>query len=145
MEEHDNGNGRNQTNAERIYEFHETMGLTPPPEPTVPDLGKLLARRTLLDEEFGEVTAVFNHIFAAMQRGEAVAIVPLIHELTDLLYVTYGAIWTCGVDPDPIFAEVHRANMQKVNGPRRADGKVLKPADWQPPDVRGKIAQQNGR
>ncbi|MCA9933021.1 MAG: hypothetical protein H6662_02520 [Ardenticatenaceae bacterium] len=130
------------TNAERIYEFHETMGVTPPAQPTVPELGTLLVRRTLIDEEYGEVTAVFNQIFSTMQRGEAVDIVPLVHELTDLLYVTYGAIWACGVDPDPIFAEIHRANMQKANGPRRADGKVLKPADWQPPDVRGKIIQQ---
>lgn len=67
---------------------------------------------------------------------------PLIHELTDLLYVTYGTILTCGVDADEAFAEVHRANMRKILGPRRADGKQLKPADWQPADVAGVIARQ---
>ncbi|MBE2197811.1 MAG: hypothetical protein IAE79_04315 [Anaerolinea sp.] len=131
-----------QTNGERIREFHLAMGGALPAAPTLPEMGTLLVRRTLIDEEYAEVSAVFNHIFAARQRGEDVDITPLIHELTDLLYVTYGAILACGVDPDPIFAEIHRANMQKANGPRRADGKVLKPPDWQPPDVAGVLRQQ---
>jgi len=66
-----------------------------------------------------------------------------VHELTDLLYVTYGAILACGVDADAVFVEVHRANMQKLDGPRRADGKLLKPPNWQPADVAGVIAEQH--
>ncbi|MCA9958612.1 MAG: hypothetical protein KC443_06240 [Anaerolineales bacterium] len=131
-----------QTNGERIRQFHLAMGGTLPDVPALPEIDTLIVRRTLIDEEYAEVTAVFNHIFSARQRGEDIDITPLIHELTDLLYVTYGAFWACGVDPDPIFAEVHRANMQKANGPRRADGKVLKPAGWQPPDVAGAIQRQ---
>jgi predicted HAD superfamily Cof-like phosphohydrolase len=30
---------------------------------------------------------------------------------------------------------VHRANLAKAGGPRRADGKLLKPPGWQPADV----------
>ena len=59
----------------------------------------------------------------AQETNDSAELTDLIHELTDLLYVTYGAITACGVDPDAVFAEVHRANMQKANGPRRADGK----------------------
>ena len=60
---------------------------------------------------------------------------PLAHELADLLYVVYGALETCGLDADAVFAEVHRANMSKAGGPRRADGKLLKPPGWRPADV----------
>jgi predicted HAD superfamily Cof-like phosphohydrolase len=56
--------------------------------------------------------------------------------------VTYGAILTCGVDADAVFAEVHRANLSKAGGPRRADGKILKLPGWQPADVRSVIEQQ---
>ena len=65
----------------------------------------------------------------------------------DLLYVTYGAILACGIDPDPVFAEVHRANLSKAGGPTREDGKVLKPPGWQPADVRSvieKLVEETG-
>ena len=134
-------NGR-LTNGQRIYQFHQVMGTPAPDQPGLPDNTVLALRQTLLEEEYAEVTAVLRHIFTARQQGHEPELTPLIHELTDLLYVTYGAIWACGVDPDPIFAELHRANMQKASGPRRADGKILKPLGWQPPDIAGTISQQ---
>lgn len=126
------------TNADRIREFHEVMGVPMPKQPSLPDPQILELRQTLIREEYEEVTAVFHELIS----GQAQDIARLVHELTDLLYVTYGAIHACGVNPDPVFAEVHRANMQKLDGPRRADGKVLKPPDWQPADVRGVIEEQ---
>jgi predicted HAD superfamily Cof-like phosphohydrolase len=137
----DNG-GDCLTNADRIREFHAAIGADVPPRPILPDAATLALRQTLIREEYEEVTAVFQQLLA----GQSDDITPLVHELTDLLYVVYGAIEACGVDPDPVFAEVHRANMQKTNGPRRADGKQLKPPGWQPADVRGVIEQQrNGK
>lgn len=137
-----NGNGRNQndcfSNADRIREFHEALGAAVPAQPILPDAATLALRQTLIREEYEEATAVFQRLI----NGQSDDIIPLIHELTDLLYVVYGAIEACGVDPDPVFAEVHRANMQKMNGPRRADGKLLKPPGWQPADVRGVIERQ---
>jgi predicted HAD superfamily Cof-like phosphohydrolase len=41
-----------------------------------------------------------------------------------------------------VVAEVHRANMHKTDGPRRADGKQLKPEGWRPADVRAVLAGQ---
>ena len=147
----DKGNGRNGggtavdncfSNADRIREFHEALGADMPAQPVLPDAATLTLRQTLIREEYEEATAVFQQLIA----GQTDDITPLIHELTDILYVVYGAIEACGVDPDPVFAEVHRANMQKMTGPRRADGKLLKPPGWQPADVRGVIEQQrNGR
>ena len=133
------------TNAERIREFHTAMGSPQATSPIVPELPLLRMRQTLIDEEYQEVTVAFESLIAAVRDGEALDLAPLIHELTDLLYVAYGAIQACGVDPDAVFAEVHRANMQKAGGPRRADGKILKPEGWQPADVAGVIAQlKNG-
>jgi predicted HAD superfamily Cof-like phosphohydrolase len=135
-------NGRNQndcfSNADRIREFHEALGANLPIRPTLPDAATLALRQTLIREEYEEATAVFQNLI----NGQSDDITPLIHELTDLLYVVYGAIEACGVDPDPVFAEVHRANMQKMDGPRRADGKLLKPPGWQPADVMGVIERQ---
>lgn len=56
--------------------------------------------------------------------------------LCDLLYVTFGTAVAMGIDLDPFFEEVHRANMAKLDGPKREDGKQLKPEGWQPPNHR---------
>ena len=112
------------------------MGGAAPDFPKMPDQSLLDLRKTLIREEYEEVTEQFDRLI----NGEHKDMTSLIHELTDLLYVTYGAIWACGVDPDPVFEEVHSANMRKLDGPRRADGKILKPEGWQPADV-GKIIE----
>lgn len=120
------------TNAQKIKDFHVTMGGVAPDTPTMPNAGLLDLRKTLIREEVSEVNEQYDKLIS----GESNDLTNLIHELTDLLYVTYGAIWACGVDPDPVFEEVHSANMRKLDGPRRADGKVLKPEGWQPANVR---------
>ncbi len=61
----------------------------------------------------------------------------LAQELVDLLYVTYGSFVALGIDAAAVFAEVHRANMQKTTGPRREDGKILKPEGFVKADVQG--------
>jgi predicted HAD superfamily Cof-like phosphohydrolase len=60
----------------------------------------------------------------------------------DLRVVTIGTELACGIDGDAVFAEVHRSNMAKGDGPMRADGKRLKPPGWKPPDVLGVLAKQ---
>ncbi|MCA9994578.1 MAG: hypothetical protein KDE56_02450 [Anaerolineales bacterium] len=132
-----------KSNAEKIFEFHEAIGSPLPERPLIPPPDSMQLRQTLIDEEYAEVSAAFQAIQVAQANGEAIDAAPLLHELADLLYVVYGAMWAFGVDPDPIFAEVHRANMQKAGGPRRADGKLLKPPDWQPANVAGVIAEMN--
>lgn len=148
-------NGRNDeerianncfTNSDRIREFHEVMGVLMPTRPAVPDAATLALRHKLVQEEYEEVTSAYHKLLADLQTGRSADITQFVHELTDLLYVAYGAIQACGVDPDPIFAEVHDANMRKQDGPVRADGKRLKPPGWQPADVRGEIdRQRNGK
>jgi predicted HAD superfamily Cof-like phosphohydrolase len=127
-----------KSNAQRVYDFHKAAGVAMPERPLLPAPDRIAFRQKLIDEEYREVTAVFQRILSSNGSGEldnGLLLADLAHELSDLLYVTYGALLACGVDADAVFAEVHRANMQKVSGPRRADGKVLKPPDWQPADV----------
>jgi predicted HAD superfamily Cof-like phosphohydrolase len=118
-----------------------------PERPTLPPPDLAALRQKLIDEEYAEVTAAFQRIISANGSGanQTELLADLAHELSDLLYVAYGAMLACGLDADAVFAEVHRANMQKVDGPRRADGKVLKPADWQPADVAGIINGTAGK
>jgi predicted HAD superfamily Cof-like phosphohydrolase len=124
------------TNYERLEEFHAAIGQPRPLRPSVPDAAILELRQRLIEEEFKETLEAFSELRANPDvRGEAFA--HLMRELADLLYVTYGTFVACGVNADAVFAEVHRVNMHKTTGPRRADGKVLKPADWQPPNVAG--------
>jgi predicted HAD superfamily Cof-like phosphohydrolase len=133
------------TNAQKIKEFHDAVGSPVPDKPVLPSLATLALRHRLIQEEYEEVTEAWERLTAVLQTNNPAQPADLtnwVHELADLLYVTYGAILACGVDADAVFAELHRANLSKAGGPRRADGKLLKPPGWQPADVRGVIEQQ---
>ncbi|MBZ9753442.1 hypothetical protein K7W42_21650 [Deinococcus sp. HMF7604] len=133
------------TNAQRLRDFHAGLGEVALAVPTPPDLSLLELRRTLITEEFAEVQAEFAALQVRLDAAEplqAADLAPLAHELADLLYVVYGAFDRLGIDADAVFAEVHRANLGKLAGPRRADGKLLKPEGWQPADVAGVLAGQ---
>jgi predicted HAD superfamily Cof-like phosphohydrolase len=65
--------------------------------------------------------------------------------LGDLVYVTFGAALTFGIDLDAVVEEIHRSNMTKI-GPdgkpiRRSDGKVLKGPDYSPPCLEPVLAR----
>lgn len=60
--------------------------------------------------------------------------------LVDILVVTMGAIRAGGFDGAGAWQEVMRTNFAKIDPEtgkvrKREDGKVLKPADWSPPDL----------
>ena len=134
------------SNAKRIREFHAAVGAPLPGSLTMRDADHLALRHKLIEEEYEEVTAVYQQIIAALNAGQELdpveTLTPLTHELADLLYVVYGAIESFGIDADAVFREVHRANLQKAGGPRREDGKILKPPGWQPADVKSIIEKQ---
>lgn len=130
------------TNAQKIQEFHAAIGSPGTEKPVQPSLETLALRHRLIQEEYEEVTEALGELTAVLQANEPTDVTNWVHELADLLYVTYGAILACGVDADAVFAEVHRANLSKAGGPRRADGKLLKPPGWQPANVREVINQQ---
>lgn len=61
--------------------------------------------------------------------------------LADIDYTVEHARVMFGIDGDPIWREVQRANMAKKDGPI-VDGKKRKPANWTPPDIAGELRKQ---
>ncbi|MFO7683292.1 MAG: HAD-IA family hydrolase, partial [Chloroflexota bacterium] len=98
------------SNARRIREFHAAVGAPLPLALTLRHADHLALRHKLIEEEYEEVTAVYQQIIAAQQNGHALdpveTLAPLVHELADLLYVVYGAIESLGIDADAVFREV---------------------------------------
>ena len=82
-------------------------------------------RVRLIQEEFDELKEAM-----AAENLAAVA-----KELADLLYVTYGTAVSYGIDMEPVFREVHRSNLSKVGGYKRADGKWVKPPTYSPANI----------
>jgi predicted HAD superfamily Cof-like phosphohydrolase len=113
----------------RVKEFHERFGCR---------VGESVAMRDdrlrwdLIAEESRETIQAI----ASQNLPQAV------DGLVDLIYVCLGAAVAWGVDLEPMFNEVHRTNMAKEGGGSRADGKVLKPAGWTPPDIAGELKRQ---
>ncbi len=114
-----------------VREFHQACGLIAPDHPTLDQFPGQL-RVSLIQEEAREFAE-------AVEAGD---MIEMIDALCDLLYVTYGAAVTLGVDLEPHFAEVHRSNMAKQGGPVRPDGKQLKPEGWRPPRLAEILARQ---
>jgi predicted HAD superfamily Cof-like phosphohydrolase len=147
---------------ELVREFHTAFDVPVgdgPPDLTLPD-DRLRMRYRLVAEEFAELTgAILGPVArAVVERAvEDVAgsptdgadLVATADATVDLRYVLHGLELECGIPGDAVFAEVHASNLAKL-GPdgtalRRADGKILKPAGWRPPDVAGVLARAGAR
>jgi hypothetical protein len=79
----------------------------------------------LVKEEFKELCDAFND---GNYRGIA-------DGGGDLIWVTCALMARMGFDLDAAWKEIRRTNWDKVGGPRRADGKILKPEGWKPPSM----------
>lgn len=89
-------------------------------------------------EERGRIGETAHREVARYAKGfDQPDMIETIDGLCDLIYVVAGAAVTMGIDLDPFFEEVHRSNMAKDGGGTRADGKIMKPEGWQPPDIAG--------
>ena len=75
-------------------------------------------------------------------------LVDIADDIADVIYVLCGLANCLGIPIHKVFAEVHASNMKKVvtkigadgkpysTVERRPDGKILKPASWNPPSIR---------
>lgn len=118
-----------------VEEFHRKFDIAVSDRPSLPEEATRHLRVRLIQEEFEEL----QHAMAA-QDLPGVA-----KELADLLYVVYGTAVSYGVDMDPVFREVHRSNLSKVGGHKRADGKWVKPPTYSPAQVEPLLdAQSSG-
>lgn len=75
---------------------------------------------------------------------------PMLHEIldgcADVSVVNVGTMISCGVEDEPLLKLIDDSNMKKF-GPGhkfRDDGKLIKPVDWEKPDIQGWIREQNG-
>ncbi len=140
---------------EQVTEFHRAMGC---PERTHPgpisdERAKL--RLKLIGEEFFEFVASMIEIDEDLQARTLAEFKQAIDDSTirmnmpamvdalgDLDYVVEGTRSEAGIDGGPIADAIHAANMAKLGGPRREDGKILKPEGWAPPDIEGELRKQ---
>ena len=87
-------------------------------------------RVDLIEEEL-------NELKEAIKNNDLVEVADA---LTDILYVTYGAGHSFGVDLDKCFDEVQRSNMSKLgedgNPIYNESGKVMKGPNYSAPDLK---------
>jgi predicted HAD superfamily Cof-like phosphohydrolase len=115
-----------------LEEFHRVFGAHIEAAPTA-DLPEevINLRISLIQEELDEYR----------EAAEARDLVGIADALSDLMYVVLGTYVSHGLQDvaEPLFAEVHRSNMSKLDAEGRviyrADGKVLKSNLWTPPDL----------
>jgi len=112
-----------------VKDFQTAVGQNVGVKPELPDPAERELRLRLLKEEYEEYI-----------QGECKNDVENIaKELADIIYIVCGTAASYGIPLDKVFAEVHKSNMAKlVDGKpvRRADGKILKPDGWRPPDIK---------
>lgn len=113
----------------QVRAFREATGL---PVGDGPGLRNEHLHADLLDEEYRELLDAF-------ERDDLPA---AIDALLDIQYLCIGAACDWGVDLEEPWEAVRAANMAKVGGTRRADGKLLKPPGWTPPDIAALIEKQ---
>lgn len=119
------------TPFEMVRQFHETYDMPIAETPGHPSEDRIKLRRDLISEEYWEYDR-------AVDNGDLINIA---QELADILYVVYGAALEYGIPLDEVLAEVHRANMSKLDADgsvlRREDGKILKGPKYKAPNFEG--------
>jgi predicted HAD superfamily Cof-like phosphohydrolase len=105
-----------------VQDFHRKFEILIQTVPTnlADEIQQLRVR--LIQEEFDELKE-------SMATGNLASVAK---EMADLLYVVYGTAVSYGIDMRPVFQEVHRSNLSKVGGYKRADGKWMKPPSYSP-------------
>jgi predicted HAD superfamily Cof-like phosphohydrolase len=120
-----------------VRDFHVAFGQRVGDFPNIPeDINERELRINLLQEEFNEY----------LNAEEKADIVEIADALADIIYIACGTAVSYGIPLDDVFEEVHTSNMAKlVDGKviRREDGKVQKPAEWTPPDIRSILDKAN--
>ena len=99
------------SNFNKVKTFMNTYGQEVKERATFPENKIVQLRIDLIEEEL-------NELKEAVKNND---IVEVADALTDILYVTYGAGHSFGVDLDKCFDEVQRSNMSKLG----VDGKPI--------------------
>ena len=118
------------TNFERVKKFMETFGQEVKSEASFPKDKIIRLRLDLIREELSELKE-------ALEKKD---IKEVADALTDILYVTYGAGHSFGVDLDSCFNEVQNSNMSKLGDDGKPiyneSGKVMKGPNYFKPNIK---------
>ena len=118
------------SNFEKVRTFMKTYGQEVKEKSEFPDDKILNLRVDLIEEELIELKE-------AIKNKDLVEVADA---LTDILYVTYGAGHSFGINLDECFAEVQRSNMSKLdkNGKPiyNENGKVMKGPNYFQPNLK---------
>ena len=122
------------SNFERVRKFMETFGQEVKKKAEFPNDKITTLRYDLIKEELEELRI-------AMERKD---IKEVADALTDILYVTYGAGHSFGINLDKCFEEVQSSNMSKLGEDGRPiyndKGKVMKGPNYFKPDLNKFVA-----
>lgn len=103
--------------------------------PSLPSSEVVRLRYNLIEEEMRET-------LWAIEEGNLVEIAD---GIADSIVVLLSTAISYGIDIRPVWDEVYQTNMAKIGGPKRADGKSLKPEGWQPPRIKEILEDQSER
>ena len=118
------------SNFNKVKTFMNTYGQEVKNTPEFPDSKIVQLRIDLIQEELNELKEAINNN----------DIVEVADALTDILYVTYGAGHSFGVDLDRCFNEVQNSNMSKLGEGGKPiyneSGKVMKGPKYFKPNIK---------
>ena len=118
------------SNFNKVKNFMNTYGQEVKENPEFPDSKIVQLRIDLIQEELNELKEAINNN----------DIVEVADALTDILYVTYGAGHSFGVDLDSCFNEVQNSNMSKLGEDGKPiyndSGKVMKGPNYFKPNIK---------
>ena len=118
------------SNFNKVKTFMDTYGQEVKNTPEFPDSKIVQLRIDLIQEELNELKEAINNN----------DIIEVADALTDILYVTYGAGHSFGVDLDSCFNEVQNSNMSKLGEDGKPiyneSGKVMKGPNYFKPNIK---------
>ena len=120
----------NMSNFNKVKTFMNTYGQEIRDKASFPDKKIVQLRIDLIQEEL-------NELKDAITSND---IIEVADALTDILYVTYGAGHSFGINLDKCFDEVQDSNMSKLDENKQPiyseNGKVMKGPNYYPPNLK---------
>jgi predicted HAD superfamily Cof-like phosphohydrolase len=138
----------------QVAAFHRLFKSPIAPRPTIIEPARVALRASFVVEEtFELLEALYGSLpewamcqeivkNALKQRQPRVDLPKAVDALGDIDFFVEGTRLEFGVEGGSIADEIFRANMAKVGGEIRADGKQMKPKQWTPPDIEGVLRKQ---
>ena len=118
------------TNFTEVKIFMEKYGQEVKDKASFPNDNIIKLRLDLINEEIKELQEAINNK----------DLVEIADALTDILYVTYGAGHSFGINLDKCFSEVQRSNMSKLGSDGKPiyneSGKVMKGPNYSKPNLK---------